>query len=285
MRAYKVKQILFVLILPVFFTFSCITIYEPNFFFPKKQPSLPDQDMGAGIYRKNISIATDGNTLAGIIFQCAGSNDYLLYFYGNGQSIYKDRERLYFLAKEFNLNVICFDYRGYGSSTGEPSFDNLLSDSDIIYDFVVKNYTFKKKKLFIFTQSIGTVPGLNLASNKQVDGIIMEAAFTSAEEAVPGFSRGLPWPLSSIVHLEAEEKLRNKKPQPIDMIKNVKAPLLYIHGTKDEVFAFEIGKKMFNAAGSKEKYFCGLPGTGHSNVDLTKDPALKYLRDYFEKYK
>ncbi len=285
MRANKVKQILFIFILPIFFTFSCITIYEPNFFFPKKQPSLTDQDMGGGIYRKNILVTTDGNTLAGIVFENAGSHDYLVYFYGNGQSIYKAKERLYFFAKEFNLNVICFDYRGYGSSTGEPSFDNLLVDSNIIYGYITKNYALKMKKLFVFTQSIGTVPGLNIASNKQVDGIIMEAAFTSAEEAVPGFSRGLPWPLSRIVHLEAEKKLRDKKPQPIDMIKNVKAPLLYIHGTNDEVFAFEIGKKMFDAAGSKEKYFCTLAGTGHSDIDLSKDPALSYLKEYFEKYR
>jgi hypothetical protein len=42
---------------------------------------------------------------------------------------------------------------------------------------------------------------------------------------------------------------------------------------------------MFDAAGSKDKIFVALPGTGHSNVNLEAPPAKEAMREFFRKHK
>jgi pimeloyl-ACP methyl ester carboxylesterase len=270
-------KIILILILS-FILPSCITLHESNFFFPKNKGPLPPE---AGVAVEQVGLPSGNDTISGVIIKNP-SQDYLLYFYGNGQSIYDARERLLYLSREFNLNVVCFDYRGYGASTGKPTFDSLLSDAAAIYEFVLKK---KPRRLFIFSQSIGTVPCTFLGSKHKFDGIIMEACFTSAEECVPRLDENSPVPLKWFVKLTADEALLNRRPQPVDMIKYFSAPLLMLHGTADEVFPQDIGRKMFEAAGSKDKVFCSLPGVGHSNVNLEAEPAKNAVKDFFSKNK
>lgn len=267
-----------ILISVLFFIPSCITLHESDFFFPGNRGPLPPE---AGFVVERVSLPVGGAELSGVIIKNP-SRDWLIYFYGNGQSIYRAKERLYYLSREYGLNVACFDYRGYGASTGSPSFDSLMSDAGDIYGFVLKK---KPAKLFIFSQSIGTVPCTRLGSGHKFAGIIMEACFTSAEEAVPRLNQGAPFPVNLLVKLDADRPLKERSPQLVDMIKKFTSPLLVLHGTKDEVFPFDIGEKMFAAAGSKDKVFIALPGAGHSNVNLEAPPAKEALKEFFKKHK
>ena len=129
---------------------SCITLSEESFFFPEKHEALKDEDMGT-FKRINITLKTENNlTLHGLYLKHKKSKDYLIYFYGNGESVFESQHRLYYLAKYYSFNIICFDYRGYGFSEGKPSFDALLYDSPVIYDYVNKTY---KPKSFLFSAS------------------------------------------------------------------------------------------------------------------------------------
>ncbi len=273
------KKILFIIFILISQA-SCITLTEDKFFFPEKHEPLSGLDMGVFV-RKTISFSPEKNVnLSGILLKHNSSDDYLIYFYGNGESIYESRKRLYYLCEKYSLNIICFDYRGYGESTGSPSFRALLDDSVKIYNFVINKYN--PEQLFVFSQSIGTVPAAKIGSKKKPAGIIMEAPFTNAKEGVSRMTEGLIPPFCWLIKLKAEKRLINMEPQPVDMIKNFSSPLLIIHGTGDETFPFDIGKKMAAAAGSDKKTFCPLPGAGHADVKLNKGAALKCLNDFFE---
>jgi alpha-beta hydrolase superfamily lysophospholipase len=259
---------------------SCVTLHENNFFMPENKGPLPPEE---GLAVQQLTLPSGGETLSGVLVK-NNSRDYLLFFYGNGQSIYEAKERLYYLSREYNLNVVCFDYRGYGKSTGKPSFDALMADAAVIYDYV--RNTCKPKRLYMFSQSVGTVPCTFLGASRKFDGIIMEAGFTCAKEAVPRLNEGAPFPpIKYWVKLTADDTLLNKINQPVENIKNFKAPLLYLHGDADEVFPQDIGKSLFEAAGSKDKTFCSLPGTGHSNVNLSASPAKEAIDEFFRKFR
>ena len=284
MQTHKQKLlILAVALASLLTTTSCITLKEENFFFPEKHGYLPDRTMGE-ITRKNISLIASGSvTLSGMLVRHENSNDFLIYFYGNGLSVYEIQKRLYYISRQYKINVVCFDYRGYGFSEGKPSFENLLSDALLIYDYTKKTYN--PRKILIFTQSIGTVPGLNIARQKKISGIIMEAPFTNAKEGVERMTEFLIPPFRWMIYLRADKKLVKAEPQPEQMIKKIKAPLLILHGTDDGTFPQDIGKKMYEAAGSEEKTFCSLPGTGHSNVDLKASPAKEAIDKFFKKHR
>jgi pimeloyl-ACP methyl ester carboxylesterase len=190
--------------------------------------------------------------------------------------------RLKFLNEHYRHNVACFDYRSYGFSTGKAGFENIMSDGLAIYDFVLKNYGDESGKIFIYTQSVGTPVGLEVACRRKVDGIIMEAGFTRGEDAVEHMTDGQPGISRLLVHLKADDFFANYPDPPVEKIKRMKAPLLYVLGTQDEVFPFAMGKELFDAAGSKDKTFCPKDGKKHSNLDITEGKYLVETEKFFK---
>ena len=280
----KFTSLLFSVLL-AFFLASCVTLSEHWFFFPEQYSDLPAGEL-KGLTIEEISFQTaDGITLSGINISNPESKDYLIYFYGNMESIKEASKRLLFMASAHKFNVVCFDYRGYGKSGGKLSFDNLPSDGLAIYDFTVKTYKDKMNKLFIFSQSLGTVPCTAACAQRKPAGIVMEAPFTSAKEAVPLMTEGLIWPFKDIIKLKASDELLTKPDQPIDNIKKFTSPLMIIHGEQDDCFPIRIGEKLFNSAGSKEKYFIRLENTKHSDVDIFKGKAFEEMYNFYNSHK
>ncbi len=101
-------------------------------------------------------------------------------------------------------------------------------------------------------------------------------------------TEGLMPPFCWIIKFDVEKRLKNKKPQPDDMIKNFTAPLLIIHGKNDDYFPVDIGEKMYKAAGSKDKKFVVLTDTKHDNVDITKglgyEEISKFLKNVLNEF-
>lgn len=265
--------------------FSCATLSENWFLYPEQYSDLPVQNTGKITGEEVTITAKDGTKLSGIILKNGLSDDYLIYFYGNILSIKECAKRLYYLAAEYDLNIVCFDYRGYGKSGGKATFDNMPLDAIEVYDFIRKTYLNEKGRMYMFTQSVGTVPGTYLGANRDFSGIIMEAPFINAEEAVSQMTEGLIWPFKDIIKLKADDKLLAKKNQPIDNIKKFKAPLLIIHGENDNLFPVKAGEKMYNKAGSNTKYFCRLRDTAHKDVNIFEGRAQEEIKNFFKKHK
>lgn len=272
-------KIILALLLSLTFT-SCVTLGEEMFFFPENRGPFPSE---AGVETEELSLASGNDTISGIRIKNP-SNDYLIYFYGNWLSVYESKENLVNFSRKYGLNVVCFDYHGYGKSTGKPGFDAQMQDAAVIYDYIVKTY--RPKRIYMFSQSIGTVPCTFLGSSRIFDGIIMEAGFTSAKDAVPRLNEGAPFPpIKHWVKLTTDEALLNRTPQPVDYIRSFRAPLLYLHGDRDEVFPQDMGKKLFDAAGSKQKTFVSLKDTGHSHIQLFEGKTGEELDRFFKTHK
>ncbi|OPZ63383.1 MAG: Alpha/beta hydrolase family protein [Candidatus Aerophobetes bacterium ADurb.Bin490] len=273
--------ILFLALLPV----SCVTLSEQWFFYPEQYTDLPAETV-SGLNAREISFNSfDGTKLTGIIIENPPSKDYLIYFYGNMESVKESAKRLFFMAAAHKFNVICFDYRGYGKSKGRLSFDNLPQDGLAIYDFVSEKYKDKINRLFIFSQSLGTVPCTAVGAQRSPAGIIMEAPFTSAKEAVPLMTESLVWPFKDIIKLNESDDLVARPGQPIDNIKKFTSPLIIIHGEQDDLFPIRISEKLFNAAGSKTKTFVRLENTKHADVNIFEGRAFEEMSGFFTLHK
>jgi hypothetical protein len=248
---------------------------------------MPDEAVN-NLYRHNIELKTENDTpLRGWFLENKSSDVFLIYFYGNGDSIYTSQYRMYQAAILFNVNVVCFDYRGYSYSGGSPSFQNILTDSLEIYDFVKVKYGAKMRKIFTYGQSLGTISALNIGVNRPVDGVILESTFAGADETVHemGMSN-IPFPLNLVVWLKPSEGLRSFKPQMPDLIRGLKSPLLAIHCETDRLFPIKIGKEMFEYAGPKEKYFTLVTNCSHQPQDISKGTVVNIAMDTFlQKYR
>jgi uncharacterized protein len=168
----------------------------------------------------------------------------VLYCHGNGGNLTYVRGVAQDLTAR-GLDVLLFDYRGYGRSEGSaPSETQLYADADAAYDFLTKTRGVKPEKLAIYGLSLGTTAATDLAARKVCGALVLEAPLSSASDmasaTVPVIPRSLHWILQN--RFESERK-----------IAQVKCPVLVTHGDRDNIIPDEQGRKVFAAANEPKK--------------------------------
>ena len=133
------------------------------------------------------------------------------------------------MSRHLNVNVVAFDYRGYGSSSGVPSEEGLMLDTEAVFSFVKSE--FKPKHVFLYGRSLGGAVALQFASKINSDvlnGVIAENTFTSISAMVGS--------LFPILNVGIVKKYFLRLRWETDkIIENIKCPVMLISGLKDEI--------------------------------------------------
>lgn len=189
---------------------------------------------------------TDGVKLNGWFLQARQqtAKGTVLYCHGNGGNLTYVRGVALDLANR-GLDVLIYDYRGYGRSEGSiPSEAELYMDADAAYDFLTNKRNVKAENLAIYGLSLGTTAATDLAARKPCGALVLEAPLSSASDmasaTVPLIPRALHWILKN--RFESARK-----------IAKVKCPVLITHGEADEIIPTEQGRKVFAAAHDPKK--------------------------------
>ena len=152
-------------------------------------------------------------------------------------------------------SVLLLEYRGYGGSEGSPSEEGLYLDALAGYEFL-SNRLGGSKTIVVLGRSMGGAVAAHLAATRPTGGLVLESAFTSLEAMARTLYPFLPGVLF--------RRLRGR----FDTLANlpeVKAPILVVHGTEDEIVPVRMGRKLFEAAGTKGEWL-EVPGAGHNDV-------------------
>ena len=209
--------------------------------------------------------AKDGVKLHGWYIPHEGAVATLLFFHGNAGNITHRLENVFFLH-HLQLNVFIFDYRGYGRSEGEPDEDDIYLDSQAAYDTVLAQPGVSADSLFVFGRSLGGTFAAYTARENPVAGLILESTFTNAVDMADRMISILPgWLVSS-------------KFDTVGRVSRMKIPKLFIHGTRDNLIPFTLGRELYKAA-AEPKEFYQIVGAGHNNTYQIGG------KDYFDKIK
>lgn len=163
--------------------------------------------------------------------------------------------------------VLIVDYRGYGKSEGSPSESGLYRDAQAGYDWLLGK-GFPESRIIIHGESLGTAVAVELASRKDCWGVVLEAPFSSAREVAakvfPFVGPMVMWGFDSMGRIDS-----------------VRAPLLVIHGDRDEVIDIELGRKLYAAAREPKRMWV-IPGGGHNNIVEAAGPEYaRRLREFY----
>ena len=150
----------------------------------------------------------------------------IIMFHGNAEDIFGARNMGEALCQKLHMNIILVEYPGYSIYKQDPSTDELLQNTTIIYDYIKEKFRLKDKNIFIFGRSIGTSPALYLASKRKPKALINISAFTSIKAVAEN--------LVGFLKILVKDRLIS-----IDYIKNVTCPILFIHGQKDPLIPFK----------------------------------------------
>jgi hypothetical protein len=199
--------------------------------------------------------AEDGVRLHARFIERPGAAHTLLYLHGNAGNL-ASRSDLLSQLSQVDANVLALEYRGYGQSAGDPSEHGLYLDAAAAYDWALGRGP--ASTLWLLGESLGGGPACELASTREVGGLILLAAFTSiADMAALSF----PWlPVKWMVRTRFDNL--SKLPQ-------VRAPIMVIHGRHDEVIPFEMGQRLF-ARAAQPKRALWLDQAGHNDVFYTE---------------
>ena len=87
-----------------------------------------------------------------------------------------------------NIDLLFWNYRGYGFSEGSADFDNICYDIISIYDYILANY--KYNKIGVYGFSIGGIAACHLANNRNINILIADRTFGSSLEILGNFYLG-----------------------------------------------------------------------------------------------
>jgi fermentation-respiration switch protein FrsA (DUF1100 family) len=259
------------LLLLVVLIVMCFYLFYPrieNFFvfFPQSGFDQTPQDMG--MTYKEVRFSTEDNViLHGWFFPLDKDTPVVLFFHGNAGNISHrlDNIRLV-LAK--GLQVFIFDYRGYGKSEGNPSEEGLYKDGAAAYDYLVNTEGINAEKIIFFGRSLGASVAVDVALKRNIRSLIIESGFTS----IKGMARTMF--LFSLFSPLLPANYNN-----LEKIKEVKVPKLIMHGDKDELVPFFMGKALYEAS-IFPKFFYKINGAGHNDTYIVG--GEKYFKIFTE---
>lgn len=215
---------------------------------------------------------TAGRRTGGDVFAISQAPLVDLFFCGNAGTR-GDRTDIFRRLTAMGVEVVCFDYRGYGDSGGSPSEEGLAQDARAAWDFLRKEGV-KPECVVIHGESLGGAVAVRLAqemcqAGTPPAGLIVQASFARMQDVAQKHFWFVP------VGLILTERFPSVERMP-----QVTCPLLQLHGARDEIVPFEQGKLLFAAAPAQsakgiEKQFVELPDCGHNDIGVVNGPAYK----------
>jgi fermentation-respiration switch protein FrsA (DUF1100 family) len=180
----------------------------------------------------------------------------IVYHHGNKHHLveYWDRVELLFRA---GFDVVIYDYRGFGRSTGASTEASLLADAESVVRWVRERPDVDTAFIYAYGYSLGGVPALHHAVNiGGVRGVVLESIFASGAALVrSGTVLDVPRPWLLVGAYD------NRGPAS-----RLRVPVLHLHGTDDPFLGYETHALPLLEAMPQPRTHIAVKGALHNNV-------------------
>lgn len=245
-----------------------IQIEEKNFIRPDSltgavpkerldQAALQTVVPTATLSEQSVPSAADV-TLHGVFMGRPDAVAAVLYFGGNAFHLDQSAKALAANVSSCRLNILVFDYRGYGRSSGAPTVANLQEDALNLFDHANAQFP---GQVFVHGHSLGSFVAAYVAQRRPVRGLVLEA---TANNVLDWTRANVPWYLSPFVDIELAPSLRGiDNTQALALFEQ---PSLILAGAMDRVTPERLGRKVFDAIPGPSKKIVVVNGAHHSDI-------------------
>ena len=225
---------------------------------PGSSRTLTPVPPALGLAPERVEIPSgDGVTLVAWVIRAPATDTagrWLLICHGNAGNLSDaGRPEHYAGLRALGLNLLAFDYRGYGESGGSPSEAGLYRDAEAAYEYLRDTLGVPPERIVLFGHSLGSAVAVELATRVPAAGLVLDGALMSviarAQEVYPYVP--VRW-------------IARSRYASIDRIGGLRLPKLFLHARADEVIPLAHGRRLFDAA-SPPKTFVTLAG-GHGDA-------------------
>jgi len=193
---------------------------------------------------------------------------YILFSHGNAGHLLYRLGKIDIMCRA-GFNVLIYDYRGFGRSTGSPDVKGAITDGLAALKYLTETLQVQREKIVLYGESLGAGVSAEIMRHSGSDfaGLVLESGFASlgrqAERKFPFIGRHI---------LKADLNV-------IDAVKSFNGPTLVIHSRADEMIPFADSEAVFAASISKQKRHHIIEQAGH-NDPVWENPA--YLATWLE---
>jgi hypothetical protein len=232
-------------------------------FYPR--PERRPAPAGATDYQVEVE---PGVSLGARLYAAGPQLPTILYFHGNGE-IVPDHDGLASYYAGSGANLFVFEFRGYGTSNGRPTFATLVSDARKIVAFFhasLDELGFTGCRL-VMGRSLGAHSALEVAANAadRIAGLIIESGAGDVRRFLARLGVD---PASNAGTARLAEGHEAK-------IRSITLPTLIIHGAEDELVLASRAIELHSMLGTPCPELLIIPGAGHN--DLTWVAAREYF--------
>lgn len=182
----------------------------------------------------------------------------MLFCHGNGGNL-TSRPGYYRAILETGVNLLTFDYRGYGRSDGEPGEHGTYADAQAAYHWL-RARGFAPEHILVWGESLGGGIASHVAATLPVGGLALQSTFTSIPDIGAELFPWLPVRLLSRIRYDTHSRLPR-----------ITCPVVIMHSRADSTIRFSHAERNF-AAAREPKAFIELDGE-HNDALLANRAA------------
>lgn len=236
---------------------GCLT-FDPYFFNARRvdQYAIDYDIVPAELVREVAFESSDGTLLYGVWAHQPVPAPPLVFFHGNYSDLGAHWERVEYYWGWGEHDVFVFDYRGFGKSEGDATYDGVLEEDGLAaVTYAAAESGYDAERIDWIAHSLGAAVAIHTADEIEAKSIVLENAFASAE-ALAADNTGLDVPAGWFF----EDPFDN-----VAAIAAVTAPKLIVHGADDDYIRAEYAEQLYEAAPDPKELWQP-DGVGHSDV-------------------
>lgn len=170
------------------------------------------------------------------------------------------------------LSVLLFDYRGYGDNSGRPTQQGLEADARAVRAYVTRRADVRADRVVYFGESLGSAVATILAAQHPPAALVLRSPFTSLADV-----GRIHYPILPVRWLLADRFAS------IDVIADVRSPVLVVAGDRDSIVPRELSQQVFDKA-RQPKEFLIVPGADHNDPELLDgEPMIGAMLKFLER--
>ncbi|XVF48939.1 hypothetical protein PTKIN_Ptkin03bG0228500 [Pterospermum kingtungense] len=221
--------------------------------------------------------------------ECRGPT--FLFFQENAGNIAHRLEMVRIMLQRLQCNVFMLSYRGYGASDGYPSQHGIINDAQAALDHLVQRTDIDPNRIVVFGRSLGGAVGSALTKNNpdKVAALIIENTFTSILDMAGVLLPLLKWFIGG-PGTKGPKILNFLVRSPwstIDIIGQVKQPILFLSGLQDEMVPPSHMQMLYGkaAAHNRQCLFVEFPTGMHMDTWLAGgDHYWRTVQQFLERH-
>jgi hypothetical protein len=236
------------------------------FIYIPDRTRVDPKDAGLQGVEEVVFKAADGTKLIAWYLPARAGKPTLLYFTGNSGNAANRASKIKAIAND-GYGVFLLNYRRYGGSEGRPSEPRLTADAVSAYD-TLRGLGVAPHDIVAYGESLGTAVATRLSLQRHVEGLVLEAPFTSIVDVGK-----LMWKYFPLDLIMADQY------RTIERVGAVTVPVFVIHGGRDAIIPLDQARHVFHEA-AEPKSMVVVPQAGHN--DLFERGAWEKVRVFLE---